>query len=362
MFLGYNTNGFAHHRLEDAIDVLADLGYRGLALTADYFTIDPLAEGWPERARRIDRRLRRANMRVAIETGARFILDPRRKHQPTLLDSDRHKALDRLQYIESCIRLASQLEADVVSFWSGTPTDSTPSKILMARLVEACLRLSDFAEGRGVRLAFEPEPGMFVDTMDKFAELHGKVNRKNFGLTLDVGHLVCNGELPVGDHIRRWQDRLWNVHIEDMRRGVHDHLMFGEGGVDFADVMGALREVGYRRGVYVELSRHSHDAVETARRSIAFLKRFDPRRSAGGPGKADQVERQDEHEGQPEVQGGVAVRPPAPAGEPPGRPAGQERGDDQVGHPQPGEREDGVRMEPVDDRPHPRPDGREHPE
>ena len=39
---------------------------------------------------------------------------------------------------------------------------------------------------------------MFIDTMDKFAELHGKVNRKNFGLTLDIGHLVCMGETPVG--------------------------------------------------------------------------------------------------------------------------------------------------------------------
>ncbi len=38
---------------------------------------------------------------------------------------------------------------------------------------------------------------MFIDTMDKFAELHARVNHPAFGLTLDVGHLVCNGELPV---------------------------------------------------------------------------------------------------------------------------------------------------------------------
>ena len=115
---------------------------------------------------------------------------------------------------------------------------------------------------------------MFIDTMDKFAELHGKVNRPNFGLTLDVGHLHCNGELPIGDHIRRWQQWLWNVHIEDMKRGVHDHVMFGEGEIDFADVFRALKEVGYKHGVYVELSRHSHDAVETARKSIEFLRGF----------------------------------------------------------------------------------------
>lgn len=289
MFLGYNTNGFAHHRLEDAVEILAELGYRGLALTADYHTIDPLTDRWTARARRLDRRLRHHRMRVVVETGARFILDPRRKHQPTLLDPDRHAALDRLYYLEACVRLASALEADAVSFWSGAAPDDSPARIHMARLVEACLRLCDFADDRGVRLAFEPEPGMFIDTMDKFAELHGKVNRRNFGLTLDVGHLVCQGETPAGAHIRKWQDWLWNVHIEDMRCGVHDHLMFGAGEVDFADVMGALREIGYRHGVYVELSRHSHDAVETARQSIAFLRAV-PRPTATDPEWWDRVD------------------------------------------------------------------------
>ena len=121
---------------------------------------------------------------------------------------------------------------------------------------------------------------MFIDTMDKFAELHAKVNHPAFGLTIDVGHLVCNGELPVSQYLSEWKDVLWNVHIEDMRRGVHDHLMFGEGEVDFADVFAGLRAANYTGGVYVELSRHSHDAVNTARRAKEFLDRFDhPRRS-----------------------------------------------------------------------------------
>jgi sugar phosphate isomerase/epimerase len=131
--------------------------------------------------------------------------------------------------------------------------------------------LCDAAAKRHVRLAFEPEPGMFIDTMAKFAELHQRVNRANFGLTLDVGHLHCQGELPITQHIQRWQDWLWNVHIEDMRRGVHDHLMFGEGEMDFPPILEALRAIGYQGGVHVELSRHSHDAVNTATRALKFL-------------------------------------------------------------------------------------------
>jgi L-ribulose-5-phosphate 3-epimerase len=364
MFLGYNTNGFAHHRLDDVVDILADLGYRGLALTADYHTIDPLADRWVDRARRLDRRLRKARMRVVVETGARFIIDPRRKHQPTLLDPDRHAALDRLYFLEACVRLGAALEADVVSFWSGSKPDESPPRIHMARLVESCLRLSDFAGDRGVRLAFEPEPGMFIDTMDKFAELHGKVNRRNFGLTLDFGHLVCQGEIPVSGHVRRWQDWLWNVHLEDMKKGAHDHLMFGEGELDFADAIGALREVGYRRGVYVELSRHSHDAVETARNAIAFLKAV-PRPTASQPewwdkldataeappldvsvGKPDRVVTQDKAEGHPEVEPEVAL---PPAGDDGGQPSGQDRSDDQVHDPQPVEGKERPGVDPVDD-------------
>jgi len=80
-----------------------------------------------------------------------------------------------------------------------------------------------------------------------FAELFARVGHPRFGLTLDVGHLQCTNELPIGGHVARWKDVLWNVHVEDMRQGVHDHLMFGEGEIDFAAVFAALRERLRRR-------------------------------------------------------------------------------------------------------------------
>ncbi len=272
MLLGYNTNGFAHHLLEDALVLLAEMGYRSIALTLDYHALNPFEPDLPGRTATLRRLLDKLGLRSVIETGARFLLDPRRKHQPTLISPTPEERRQRLEFLRAAIGIAQELGSNAVSFWSGSPADLAPEEVHLARLVEGCRRLSDEAAARDVRLAFEPEPGMLIDTMDRFAGLHQAVAHPAFGLTLDIGHLHCLGETPIAAHLHRWREWLWNVHIEDMRRGVHDHLMFGEGEIDFNEVLGGLREIGYAGGVHVELSRHSHNAVGTAREAFAFLR------------------------------------------------------------------------------------------
>ena len=134
-------------------------------------------------------------------------------------------------------------------------------------------RFSTYAGERGVVIGFEPEPGMLVATLADYQRLLTHVDAPNFQLTLDVGHLHCLGEVPIAAQIRRWRDRIVNVHLEDMCAGVHEHLMFGDGEIEFPPVLGALEKIGYRGGVYVELSRHSHDAPQAALQAYRFVSR-----------------------------------------------------------------------------------------
>jgi sugar phosphate isomerase/epimerase len=143
--------------------------------------------------------------------------------------------------------------------------------------VETLTKVIDYADSKGITLAFEPEPGMLVDTLDRYADLLEELAKKRIDssrlrLTIDVGHLHCLGELPIADKIRQWADRLANVHIEDMRQGVHEHLMFGEGEIEFPPVFAALAEIRYSGLVSVELSRHSHEAPTAARRAYNYLR------------------------------------------------------------------------------------------
>jgi L-ribulose-5-phosphate 3-epimerase len=271
MRLGYNSNGFAHHRLEDALTILAELGYQSVALTLDHFVLNPFQPELPWRVERTRRLLERLRLRCVVETGARFLLDPRHKHQPTLISPTAEERQKRLDFLSQAVVIAHDLGADAVSFWSGAAVDDAPSEVLDARLLAGCRALLGVAGEHRVRLAFEPEPGMFIDTQAAFARLDKQIGDPLFGLTMDLGHVHCQGE-SIREELRRGADRLFNVHIEDMRRGVHEHLMFGDGEIDFVPVLRTLKEIGYTGGVHVELSRHSHDAVNTARNALAFLR------------------------------------------------------------------------------------------
>lgn len=57
-----------------------------------------------------------------------------------------------------------------------------------------------------------------------------------------------------------------------MRRGVHEHLPFGDGEIDFPPVLEALAATGYDGLTVVELPRHSHAGPDLARSSLGFLR------------------------------------------------------------------------------------------
>jgi sugar phosphate isomerase/epimerase len=270
MLLGYNTNGLAHHDVFDAIALLAEIGYRSVAITIDHGVLAP-SGNWRKQLRRLRSNLRSYGMRSVIETGARFLLDPDHKHEPTLVSATLEERARRMDFYTHAVRCAAALGSDCVSLWSGTLRQPIPHQEAMPRLAADLGDLARYAAENGVTIGFEPEPGMLVDSMARFAELLSLVDEPNLKLTLDVGHLQCQGELPIADQVRRWAPRLVNVHLEDMRRGKHEHLMFGEGQIDFPPVLQALAEVGYQGGVHVELSRHSHEAPTAARRAYEFL-------------------------------------------------------------------------------------------
>lgn len=284
---GYNTNGLAHHRLRDALDLVADLGYRGVALTPDVGELDLYALDL-HRVRDLRRQLVDRDLTVVVETGARFMLDPTRKHRPNLLDADGSGRARRVDFYCRSIDLAVELGAPIVSIWSGAAedgvvgdaagTDRTRAEPLWERLVEGIHAVLDHADAHGVRLAFEPEPGMFVERPAGFLDLVRRLGERggDLGLTLDLGHLVVTGDVPAAGQIRALAAHLAHVHLDDARPGVHEHLQLGTGDLDLAGALKSLQDIAYTGMAAVELSRDSHRAPQAARTALERIRAAAP--------------------------------------------------------------------------------------
>lgn len=269
--LGYNTNGCKSHPLLVAIGILADIGYKSVAITIDHHAINPWAHDIEAQLAAVKGLLHRKQMRCVIETGAGFLLDPWRKHQPSLISQAPIDRERRLNFLKKAVGIAAWINAEAVSFWAGQPIDNVDTNEAWNWLVQGCQDLCETASRFDVALAVEPEPGMLVERLADYDRLKTEVNDPQLGLALDLGHAHLSESCSLVESIQTYSEDIRTIHIEDMRRPVHEHLMFGDGEIDFIPVFKALKDSGYSGSVCVELSRHSHDAVNTAQTAFTFL-------------------------------------------------------------------------------------------
>jgi sugar phosphate isomerase/epimerase len=241
-----------------------------VALTLDHDHLDPFGPELAARVAAVGRRLTELHLAVVIETGARYLLDPWHKHAPTLLHDQ--SAL-RMEFLRRAVAIGADLGAEAVSYWSGVRPAGVDPATAWDRLVAGCAELVDVADDAGMTLGFEPEPGMLVADIADWTRLREALGAPpRFGLTLDIGHCRCLEPLSVPECVQQVGPHLVNVQIDDMRRGVHEHLEFGTGEIDFPPVLRALSDAGYAGLVAVELPRHSHAAPTVAAHSIEFLR------------------------------------------------------------------------------------------
>ena len=274
MLPGFSTNSFADTDPLAVLPVLAELGCRSLAITPDRQLLNPFDAVLPAEMERWRQELDRLGLACVIETGARHLLDPLQKHEPTLVSSAAADRDRRRDFLCRAIDLAAELQAGCVSLWAGVVHDAADQETLWQRLIDGLGPVLDHAGRRGVTLGFEPEPGMFIDTVARAEQLLGRLGRPaGLGLTIDIGHLECLGERPLAATVAQVASQVVNVHIDDMLVCRHEHLPLGAGEVDFEPVLRELARAGYRGGLHVELPRQSHRWLATAAESLGFLGR-----------------------------------------------------------------------------------------
>ncbi len=112
-----------------------------------------------------------------------------------------------------------------------------------------------------------------IESGAQFKEFCKELDPEVFGLNFDIGHFYCVGEDPAA-LIVELKDHIYHFHLEDIAATrVHNHLLLGEGALDFDGIFDAMEKIGYDGFVTVELYPYEDRPVEAANHSIDFLKK-----------------------------------------------------------------------------------------
>lgn len=102
--------------------------------------------------------------------------------------------------------------------------------------------------------------------------LAGQVDRSNFGLTLDVGHLLMAGESPAQSvALAGAAGKLFGLHLNDahVKLGAEDGLAFGSvGGSGALELVRWLHRVNYSGTIYFDTFPRKEDPVREAAYNI----------------------------------------------------------------------------------------------
>jgi len=127
-------------------------------------------------------------------------------------------------------------------------------------LIRSLEELAPVAEGVGVRLAVEVIPNALSTPGSLVNLLESDLDAGDLGICMDVGRARLMGD--VVDAIETCSGHLLTTHLHDNRGRTDDHLVPGQGVVDWDAALLAFQKVGYDGAWMFEL------AVATERRPV----------------------------------------------------------------------------------------------
>ena len=193
--LGYSTSGLTNLDFLEAIDAVGNAGYEGIEIAFHRSQFNPynMSDGYLEA---VKDRLDVARVKPACVATASHFFTPSRPHEPSLMAIDLAGRKRRIDLIKRGIHVARRLGAPLVTFGSGFVRDEhvrnpsiNPRQLLLDSIQECLLAIHP---GEDITLVIEPEPGMFIETIEQGLALIMEVNSPGFQLHVDICHAYCS--------------------------------------------------------------------------------------------------------------------------------------------------------------------------
>ncbi|MGC8848889.1 MAG: sugar phosphate isomerase/epimerase family protein [Candidatus Bathyarchaeia archaeon] len=278
------------YTLEECLEMISKLGFDGVELSG--FKPHAHPDLYPSKRDRADLSAKIAGYGLEIAGIAADLSgypiaspyeDVRRKHG---------EAFER--FLEFCVDLDIKgMRVDTVSGPEGVP--GVPYEDAWRRVVSTFKSYSEKAEDSGITLVWEFEPGFMFNKPGEVVKLLKEVNHPNFKAMVDTCHAHCCGiglnqappldviDAPLSkiasEFIRRLKGWIGHVHLIDSNNTLNPHntsthCPFNLGVIDFDAVMQALRDVGYKGWLSLDLCfwPQAWEATEPCKKFLDGLK------------------------------------------------------------------------------------------
>ena len=271
MNFAFSTNAYLRFSFAETCRRLAAIGYPAVEIMADVPHAWP-AYLLPEHKQAIRAALADNGLRISnINAFMMHAVDDHRQHfwHPSWIEPDYNYRRVRIDHTKRALTLAKELGAACVTTEPGGPVGKGESwAAAMNLFVEEVKPVAEHAEKEGVLLLVEPEPGLLIETCAQAEEFMGRMTSPAVGLNFDIGHQYCVGEDPAVS-VKRLAKWVKHIHLEDIAATrIHHHMIPGDGVIDFAAVLRAVRAIGYTGWVTVELYPYTDDPDHAARTAL----------------------------------------------------------------------------------------------
>lgn len=274
MKFAFSTNAYLKYSFAETTRRLAEIGYPAVEIMAD------IPHAWPafmlpEHVQSLRDNLAKNNLQISNINA--FMMHAIGDHRqlywhPSWIEPDYNYRRVRIDHTKRALTLAKQLGARCVTTEPGGPVAPGESwKAALDLFVEMIKPVAEHAENEGVLLLVEPEPGLLIETCEQAEEFMKQMTSPAVGLNFDIGHQYCVGEDPAIS-FKRLAKFVRHIHLEDIAATrVHHHLIPGEGAIDFAPVLRAIKESDYDGWVTIELYPNKENPDYAAKTALEVI-------------------------------------------------------------------------------------------
>jgi len=225
--LSYSTFGLTNLDFIKSIEEVDKAGYPGVELSfhRDQFNPFDITDDY---LAAVKKKLASLEVNAACISTASHFFTPQRPHEPSLMSPDLAGRKRRIDLVRRGIHVARALGVPLVSFGSGFIRDehvSNPSvnpRELLVDSIHQCLK--ELREDEDITLLIEPEPGMYIETLDQGLSLVDEVGTKCFQLHLDLNHNYCS-ETNYLEALGKAAPHARFLHVSDSQEGYNLKLV-----------------------------------------------------------------------------------------------------------------------------------------